>query len=164
MHPPAPHKIFWPVFLLVVKVIPVVVHLLLEEVEGLPAQGLAHQLQLHLVTSVEHHEESHRPQVIGLVVHLGLLPVESILDNIHEVIVGAVKKLNAELFEEESNGHCAPTHIVKVLWSQTVLCLFDTTLCLIKVYIIDISERFLNDQISFSDTFHVLDNISSTKS
>ena len=138
MHSSAPHQIFWPIFLLVIKVIPVVVHLLLKKVESLSAQGLAHQLQPHLVTSVEHHEESHCPQIIGLVVHLGLLTVERVLHHIHEVIVGAVEELDTELLEEEPDRHRAPANSVKIFRSQTILGLFDTTLGFIKVDIVDV--------------------------
>ena len=98
MHSPGPHQVLWPVPLFVLEVVPVVVHLLLQEVERLPAQCLAHQLQLHLVASVEHHEEPDGPQVIGLIIHLGFLSVESILDNIHQVVVGAVEEFYAEFF------------------------------------------------------------------
>ena len=93
MHSPTPHQILGSVLLLVVKVVSVVVYLLLEEVEGLSAQSLAHQLQPQLVASVEHHEEPHGPEIVSFIVHLSLLTVESIFNHIHDVIVGRVEEL-----------------------------------------------------------------------
>ena len=88
MHPPTPHQILGTILLLVLEVVPVIVYLLLEEVEGLTTESLADELHLHVVTSVELHEEPHGPQEVGLVVHLSFLPVESVLHHVHDVIVG----------------------------------------------------------------------------
>ena len=57
MHPPAPHEVLGPVLLLMFKVIPVSVHLLLKEVEGLPAKSLTDQLHPKLMSSVKLHEK-----------------------------------------------------------------------------------------------------------
>ena len=79
MHPPAPHQVLRTVLLLVLEVVPVIVHLLLEEMEGVPAESLADQLYLHLVSAVELHEEPHGPKVVALVVQLCSLSVQCIL-------------------------------------------------------------------------------------
>ena len=163
MHSTTPHQILGSVLLLVVKVVSVVVYLLLEEVEGLSAQSLAHQLQPQLVASVEHHEEPHGPEIVGLIIHLRLLPVESVLDNVHEVVASRVEELNTKLFQEQPDTQSASSNHVKILGGNLVLGLLDTFLGLIKVEICNLVERFLNNHVSVSDALHVLDNISSTK-
>ena len=71
VHSPAPHKVLGSVFLLMLKVIPVSVHLLLEEVECLSAKSLANQLYPKLMAPVKLHE---KPEIIWLTYYIKQWP------------------------------------------------------------------------------------------
>ena len=58
--------------ILELRTFPVVFYLLLEEVEALLGEGLAHQLNLEAVRPVELHEELHRPKQTSSVMDSGV--------------------------------------------------------------------------------------------
>lgn len=45
-------------------------------------EGLGHQVWLEAVEAVEGHEEGEGPQVVGLIVLLGMLPQQILLDGV----------------------------------------------------------------------------------
>ena len=64
MHSSPPHQVLWPVLLLVLEVVPVVINLLLDVVEGVPGHGLRDERDPEVLFSNKHHEDFHSPEII----------------------------------------------------------------------------------------------------
>lgn len=59
----------------------VIGQVLFDKVEGSDADGFRNQMRLESISSIEGHEKSHGPQIVGLIMLLDPLPDQMVLRN-----------------------------------------------------------------------------------